>query len=159
MMTHQLSTQSIRRLLTAMMLLPLLLAPSCGTKQNHSAGSVHPQPAAKDVSPRTLPELNAWYVEPPAGQNAASFYSAGLDALRFGNVSASNLPLLGRGVLEPQYLAAVPSDPFTSEPLQYQRKSQGCALRSAGPSDQHACREPLRKLDGLTFTIAAGPGR
>lgn len=51
--------------------------------------------------PRTLNELNAWYVEPPAGQNAAAFYSQGFNALQIGSVEASNLPLLGKGKLPP----------------------------------------------------------
>src|SRR5215471_16983185 len=47
----------------------------------HSLGQ---KPAARhaDVTgneyPRTLAELNAWYVEPPAGENGAVYYTKGL---------------------------------------------------------------------------------
>ncbi|MGH7969339.1 MAG: hypothetical protein ACREIC_11490, partial [Limisphaerales bacterium] len=51
--------------------------------------------------PRTLQELNASYVEPPAGQNAATFYSQGFDALHTANLGSSNIPLLGKGTLPP----------------------------------------------------------
>jgi len=51
--------------------------------------------------PHTLVELNAWYVEPPAGQNAAIFFSQGFDALQIGNVNDPNTPLLGKGKLPP----------------------------------------------------------
>jgi hypothetical protein len=51
--------------------------------------------------PHTLAELNAWYVEPPAGQNAATFFLDGFDALQIGNVDSSSLPLLGKGALPP----------------------------------------------------------
>ena len=65
-----------------------------------------PEPAAlfagsTDGLPNTLAELDAWYVEPPAGQNAAAFYSRGLDALQIGKAASSNLPLLGKGQLPP----------------------------------------------------------
>jgi len=32
--------------------------------------------------PRTLPEINAWYAEPPAGQNAATVFAQGFAALQ-----------------------------------------------------------------------------
>jgi len=67
-------------------------------KKHESAG---PLALADDGLPHTLEELNAWYVEPPAGQNAATFYSQGFNALHLGNVGASNLPLLGQGQLPP----------------------------------------------------------
>ena len=47
--------------------------------------------------PRTLAELNAWYVEPPAGQNAATFISQGIAALQISDaVQITNLPVLGQ---------------------------------------------------------------
>jgi len=46
--------------------------------------------------PRTLAELNAWYVEPPAGQNAATFISQGIAALQISDAGRiTNLPVLG----------------------------------------------------------------
>jgi RNA polymerase sigma factor (sigma-70 family) len=47
--------------------------------------------------PQTLAELNAWYVEPPAGQNAATFDLQGFKALRIqGADQNASLPILGK---------------------------------------------------------------
>ena len=54
--------------------------------------------------PQTLVELNAWYVEPPGGQNAAAFYLQGFDAMQLANINAvpfvreAQLPALGRAI-------------------------------------------------------------
>ena len=54
--------------------------------------------------PQTLVELNAWYVEPPGGQNAAAFYLQGFDAMQLANINAvpfvreAQLPALGRTI-------------------------------------------------------------
>ena len=61
-------------------------------------GSVS-QGAGDDGFPQTLRELNAWYVEPPAGQNAATLYLQAFEALQTGN--GSKVPLLGKGILPP----------------------------------------------------------
>jgi hypothetical protein len=66
------------------------------SRQSNPANS---GPVANDGYPRTLKELNASYVEPPAGQNAAAFYSQGFDALQIDNVRPSNVPFLGKGTL------------------------------------------------------------
>jgi hypothetical protein len=55
--------------------------------------------ADKEGFPHTLADLNAWYVEPPAGQNAASFVSEGIKVLHTANLESSGVPLLGRGKL------------------------------------------------------------
>jgi len=56
--------------------------------------------APQDGYPHTLAQLNAWYSEPPAGQNAAFFYSQGFDLLQIGNemplFAHDNMPALGR---------------------------------------------------------------
>src|SRR5690349_1467451 len=57
--------------------------------------------AVKDGLPHTLAELNAWYGEPPDGQNAAKFISEGISALHLANVESSPVPVLGRGKLPP----------------------------------------------------------
>jgi hypothetical protein len=55
-------------------------------------------------TPRTLAELNAWYVEPPAGQNAAAVYLKGFDAMQLAGIdsvpfsSRAQLPVLGAGI-------------------------------------------------------------
>lgn len=48
--------------------------------------------------PKTLEELNRWYEEPPAGQNAAAFFQQGFDALQITNAdkSSASLPLIGK---------------------------------------------------------------
>jgi hypothetical protein len=50
-----------------------------------------------DGLPQTLAELDAWYVEPPAGQNAATFNLRGIKALQIkGADKIANLPVLGQ---------------------------------------------------------------
>lgn len=60
----------------------------------HSLKTVHLPPG---VLPRTLPELNAWYDEPPAAQNAAVPELKGIAAMQIANVDQNpNLPVLGK---------------------------------------------------------------
>jgi hypothetical protein len=59
--------------------------------------------------PDTLVELNALYVEPPAGQNAALFFLQGFDALQIGKAGASALPIVGKGKLPPPGVPLTPS--------------------------------------------------
>jgi hypothetical protein len=50
-----------------------------------------------DGLPQTLAELDAWYVEPPAGQNAATFNLRGIKAMQIsGADQIANLPVLGK---------------------------------------------------------------
>jgi hypothetical protein len=65
--------------------------------QKLSAGG-HPDVTGNEY-PRTLAELNAWYAEPPAGQNAAVYYTKGLNALQIGNGTGANPPLADRKTL------------------------------------------------------------
>ncbi|MGB7747001.1 MAG: hypothetical protein WBN75_06920 [Verrucomicrobiia bacterium] len=57
--------------------------------------------AVGDDLPRTLAELNRWYVEPPAGSNAATKFLEGIAALKITDVdtNSANLPLIGEGKL------------------------------------------------------------
>jgi hypothetical protein len=73
-----------------------------------------------------LIELNAWYAEPPAGQNDAGFYVKGFDALRLANLGA--LPILGNGRL-----------PALGTPMTASMKS---ALAAVVRSNQAALRVP-----------------
>jgi hypothetical protein len=60
----------------------------------HSPRVVH---LAAGVLPRTLPELNGWYDEPPARQNAATFDLKGIAALQIADAEKNaNLPVLGQ---------------------------------------------------------------
>lgn len=52
---------------------------------------------APGVLPQTLPEVNGWYEEPPARQNAATFDLKGIAALQIAGVDKNaNLPVLGQ---------------------------------------------------------------
>ena len=50
-----------------------------------------------DGLPQTPAELDAWYIEPPAGQNAATFNLRGIKAMQIkGADQIANLPVLGK---------------------------------------------------------------
>jgi len=53
--------------------------------------------------PNTLAEVNAWYAEPPAGQNAATFLQQAFDAFKITDQDRNSpaLPFLGKGTLPP----------------------------------------------------------
>jgi hypothetical protein len=84
----------------------LLLLVLVGTVYAGRSHTPKPEPASRPGNPgekfhHTLAELNAWYVEPPAGQNAATILSHGFGALHLGNGAGSDLPLLGKATLPP----------------------------------------------------------
>src|SRR5262245_14710955 len=79
----------------------LVLALLLGCGRSQKSESVRRASSTTDDLPRTLTELNAWYADPPAGQNAATFLLQGLDAVQLGNAASSNVPLLGKGKLPP----------------------------------------------------------
>jgi len=49
--------------------------------------------------PNALADLNSWYVEPPQGQNAATIYSKGFDAMQITDAdrASKDLPIIGAG--------------------------------------------------------------
>jgi GYF domain 2 len=57
--------------------------------------------ASQPGDPKTLEELNSWYAEPAAGQNAATFFEQGFDALQITNAdrNSSSLPLIGKAAM------------------------------------------------------------
>jgi hypothetical protein len=67
--------------------------------------------AADGDLPHTLAELNHWYVEPPAGSNAATKFLEGIAALKItdADTNSANLPLVGEGKL-PQPDKPVPPE-------------------------------------------------
>jgi len=69
-----------------------------------------PVSATEPGDPKTLEELNAWYAEPPAGQNAATLFLQGFDALQITNADRNSLslPLFGKAVM-PAITVPVPS--------------------------------------------------
>ena len=63
-------------------------------KVHHAPRPVRP---AADTYPQTPEELNAWYVEPPAEQNAATYDLQGINAAQTkGADQIANLPILGK---------------------------------------------------------------
>ncbi|HEU5396483.1 MAG TPA: sigma-70 family RNA polymerase sigma factor, partial [Verrucomicrobiae bacterium] len=90
--------------------------------------AVHAAHLAAAVSiaglPETLAELNAWYVEPPAGQNAATFDLQGIGALQMAGVDQNaGLPILGR--LPP---------PVATQPIPAREKAAMTALLAQNQS-------------------------
>src|SRR6266568_1865762 len=75
----------------------LIVVVPCGCHHRQQEQSSSNTPSSDDGLPRTLAELDAWYVEPPAGQNAATLFSRGLNAVQIGKAGSSDLPLLGKG--------------------------------------------------------------
>ena len=66
-------------------------------KEVHSPKAIH---LAAGVFPQTLAELNAWYVEPLDGQNAATINLRGIKARQIGGADQNaDLPVLGKGSL------------------------------------------------------------
>jgi hypothetical protein len=67
-------------------------------KAVHSTKAIHiPINVPINGLPETLAELDAWYVEPPAGQNAATFNLRGIKAMQIkGADQIANLPVLGK---------------------------------------------------------------
>lgn len=61
----------------------------------------NPADLANDGFPHSLKEIDTAYAQPPAGQNAATVYSQGFDALQIANVGSFNVPLLGKGAPPP----------------------------------------------------------
>jgi len=80
-----------------------LLGFGCGRKRD----SVSLPGPTKDRMPQTLAELNAWYAEPPSGQNAAEFYMRGFGTLQIAHLDSSDLPLVGKGPL-PAFGSQIP---------------------------------------------------
>lgn len=88
---------------TVLLLVAAGVAISRGSYKNAQkpAASLAELPAG---TPRTLAELNAWYVEPPAGQNAAIFYLKGFDAMQLAGIDAvpfssrAQMPVLGAAI-------------------------------------------------------------
>jgi hypothetical protein len=68
-----------------------------------AAGQPKPSEFASGAAgiPKTLEELNHWYQDPPADQNAATFFQQGFDALQVVDAdrTASALPLIGKAAM------------------------------------------------------------
>ena len=68
-----------------------------------------------DGLPQTLAELDAWYVEPPTGQNAATFNLRGIKAMQIKDADKiANLPVLGNSLTP---LPGTPLPPLVNSAL------------------------------------------
>jgi RNA polymerase sigma factor (sigma-70 family) len=75
----------------------LILATGTSVVVIKTVHSTRANPLILDGLPQTSAELNAWYVEPPAGQNAATFNLQGIKAMQIdGADQIANLPILGK---------------------------------------------------------------
>lgn len=79
------------------------------------AGGAAETAAVDPNEPKNLEELNRWYEEPPAGQNAAVYFQQGFDALEIANTDRNSysLPLIGKGNM-PAINASVPGGTKTA---------------------------------------------
>lgn len=75
----------------------LIIAGGAGVVVVHEIHSPRPVPLPSDGIPVTLEQLNVWYAEPPAGQNAATFDLQGIKAMQTkGADQIADLPILGK---------------------------------------------------------------
>ncbi len=62
----------------------------------------------------------------------------------------------------PEFIAAVPTDPYTGEPLRYKRTDEECIVFSAGPNGQYECGQArpdgsrLRHEGDMVLRLYAG---
>lgn len=95
----------VNRVLALMVAVVVLLASVGGLVWWRLAGNSRQQ--VKDVAPlepglpKTLVELDAWYAQPPEGQNAATFCLKGFEAMQITDAdrNSKDLPLIGKGAL------------------------------------------------------------
>ena len=97
--------------------------------------------ASVDSYPCTLAALNAWYVEPPQGQNAALSFLQAFDAIQIAPGAGSALPLLGKGTLPPP---GTPLSPLQNSAIAgVVRANAGALELLARSSTQEQCRYPV----------------
>ncbi len=85
------------------------------------------------AGPKTLAELSQSYAEPPQGQNAATFFQQGFDAMELTDADKSSysIPLLGRGTM-PAPSAVVPGGVKTALKPFLDRNEAALALFERG---------------------------
>lgn len=96
--------------------------------------------------PNTLAELNAWYVEPPAGQNGAPLFLKAFDGLQVSAAdrNSQDLPLIGKGTL-----------PALGAPLTTRSKA---AIRAFLQRNQITGVREAGKLDKTRYPIDLNQG-
>ncbi len=112
-------------------------------------GAAAPVPLANDGLPHTLNQLNAWYVEPPSGQNAAPFYCQGFDALQIDH--GANLPLLGKGKLPPP-AGTIPPPMKLAMAAFVQANRDALQFFDQGATYEH-CRYPVDLSQGFDLLL------
>jgi RNA polymerase sigma factor (sigma-70 family) len=113
-------------------------------KEVHSARSVH---KALNGFPQTLAELDAWYVEPPAGQNAATFILQGIKARQIAGADRNaNLPILGK--LPPPAPDQPLSAPVKSALADFLQRNRGAMQFFAQGAQYEQSRYPIDLTQG-----------
>ena len=108
-------------------------------KAVHSTKAIQLPP---DGLPQTLAELNAWYVEPPAGQNAATFNLQGFKALQINGVAKmANLPVLGNYPTPPPDASLSP--PVKSALAAFVQRNRVALRFFTEGAQREQCRYPL----------------
>ncbi|MGD1084280.1 MAG: DUF4339 domain-containing protein [Verrucomicrobiota bacterium] len=106
--------------------------------------------------PKTLAELNEWYVEPPAGQNAAQVFLQGFDVMSaqmkahsYGN--DANLPVMGKAAV-PSLGSPVPAKTKTAIAAFMQQNQPAWDLFKQGSSLTQS-RYPLDLTQGANLLL------
>jgi RNA polymerase sigma factor (sigma-70 family) len=113
-------------------------------KDVHSASAAH---LALRGLPQTLAELDAWYAEPPPGQNAATFNLRGIQARQVNGVAQNpNLPILGK--LPPPPLGTPLPPPVKSDLADFLQRNQQAMQFFAQGAQYEQSRYPLDLTQG-----------
>jgi hypothetical protein len=103
-----------------------------------------PAPAyveSNDGLPKTLKGLNAWYVEPLPGQNAADIYLPGFEAVQFPNAGNANLPIFGKGQMPSMFVPV--SGPVRSALAAFVNANSAALKTLSEGAKYDQCRYPL----------------
>jgi hypothetical protein len=81
----------------------LLLLAGAAVWMLHRKTAGHVARIDQSKLPKSLAELNAWYAEPPEGQNAATYFLRGFEAIQIAqaDLKSSDLPIIGKGAMPP----------------------------------------------------------
>ncbi|MGD1084279.1 MAG: DUF4339 domain-containing protein [Verrucomicrobiota bacterium] len=123
-----------------------------------SAAAAAPTPIAGHPDwPKTLAELNEWYAEPPAGQNAAVIFQQGFDVMMVqynahsGYQNDANLPVLNLKVAVPLPGSPVPAKMKTAIAAFMQQNQPAWDLFKQGSSLTQS-RYPVDFTKGILMT-------
>jgi hypothetical protein len=105
--------------------------------------------------PETLADLNAWYVEPAAGANAAEYYMKGANALKLTGGDISALPFLGNGQMPA--LDAPVDAPMKTALANVVSANREPLLWLAEGAKYRQCRYPLDLTQGFDLVYRPFP--